>query len=410
MEKTNDPGIYKRKTKQGDTRYVVVYYVGGRQKRETARTLKDARRLKAARATDRDRGELFEGSNAPFREYAAEWIERYQGNGRRGFTEATRDEYRRDLKRYAYPQLCDKPVSAITPRDVANWIGWLCDQRRMRTKKNPGGRALSDSSIRRILAPVRSCLATAKREGLIRSNPIDGAALPHRPQIKEGEAKDVRALTREQLDAFLRVVRGEWWLMFRFLAATGLRWSELIELRWRDFSLDAVPPHVQVRRANVKGTVKPPKTKHGVRDVPLEASIARKLRERRTGAQAGPDELVFPTQNSSALDHSNMLRRVLRPAAEEAGAPWAGFHTFRHTCASMLFSAGRNPKQVQHWLGHHSPTFTLDRYGHLMDEGVGTALDVTAELDSAARDNVMTIRPTQTDPTAPETVLAKVAD
>ncbi len=27
--------------------------------------------------------------------------------------------------------------------------------------------------------------------------------------------------------------------------------------------------------------------------------------------------------------------------------PWAGFDTLRHTCASMLFRAGWNAKQVQ---------------------------------------------------------------
>jgi hypothetical protein len=48
------------------------------------------------------------------------------------------------------------------------------------------------------------------------------------------------------------------------------------------------------------------------------------------------------------------------------------FHTFRHTCASLLFAAGRNPKQVQCWIGHHSPSFTLDVYGHLLDEGTNT--------------------------------------
>ena len=34
---------------------------------------------------------------------------------------------------------------------------------------------------------------------------------------------------------------------------------------------------------------------------------------------------------------------------------------------------GRNPKQVQAWLGHHDPGFTLATYVHLMDEGVGDA-------------------------------------
>jgi Phage integrase family len=51
-----------------------------------------------------------------------------------------------------------------------------------------------------------------------------------------------------------------------------------------------------------------------------------------------------------------------------------GFHAFRHTCASMLFADGRNVKQVQEWLGHATPTITLDVYVHLLDEGVGEAL------------------------------------
>jgi len=59
---------------------------------------------------------------------------------------------------------------------------------------------------------------------------------------------------------------------------------------------------------------------------------------------------------------------VIKPAAAAAGVPWAGFHTLRHTCATRLFRAGVNAKQVQHWLGHHSPAFTLDVYVHLLDD------------------------------------------
>ena len=71
---------------------------------------------------------------------------------------------------------------------------------------------------------------------------------------------------------------------------------------------------------------------------------------------------------------------MIRPAREEAGAPWAGFHTFRHTCAAMLFERGLNVKQVQRWLGHHSPSFTLDTYVHLLDERLPEPVDLAAEL------------------------------
>lgn len=61
------------------------------------------------------------------------------------------------------------------------------------------------------------------------------------------------------------------------------------------------------------------------------------------------------------------------PSVAATYAAAVSFHTFRHTCASLLFEAGRNVKQVQAWLGHADPGFTLKTYIHLMDAGVGDA-------------------------------------
>jgi integrase len=399
LEKTNDPGIYKRTTRRGETRYVVVYYVGGKQKKETVGTLKAARRLKAARTTDRDRGELFEDTNAPFREYAADWAERYMGNGKRGFSEGSRRAYRRDLERYVYPYFSDqlgRSISSITPLDVARWIGWLCEQ--------PSGKEdgkLSDSTVRRVLAVLSACLGSAKREGVIRSNPTNGAALPNRPRIEEEDDEKARPLSRDQLGMFLRVVHSDYRLMFRFLAATGLRFSELVVVRWLDLRLDGSDPCVQVRRAFAKGELKAPKSKHGRRNVPLDAGVVSALRPLR----GGDDELVFGSRRGGPPNHANLMRRYLKPAAQEAGVPWAGFHTFRHTCASLLFARGANVVQVQRWLGHHAPSFTLDTYIHLMPGEGAAPLDLDAEL----RGNTVAIRPTQTDPIAPESVTEGIA-
>ncbi len=383
--RTRHPGIYKR-----GSRYVVRFRVNGRERSESARTLDEALRLKRAREADRDRGEFQEQSRVRFREYAKEWIDRYQGNGRRGFTENTREDYRRDLERYAYPYLDERlgrTVSSISPRDLANWIGWLCEQ------PAPGGGKLADSTVRRIVSPVRACMATARREGLIRHNPVDGAVLPHRERVEEADEEHARALTRAQLGAFLRVVHPDWRLLFRFLAATGLRWSELAALQWGDLTLDGSEPRVRVRRALVprKGRsdgepawrIKPPKSRYGRRTIPLDTGLVFELRRRRSAVDprlAGGDALVFAAVNGEPLRQENVRRRVLQPAAEEAGVAWAGFHTFRHTCASILFERGRNAKQVQQWLGHHAASFTLDTYTHLLDGGLGEGISLDAEL------------------------------
>jgi integrase len=64
---------------------------------------------------------------------------------------------------------------------------------------------------------------------------------------------------------------------------------------------------------------------------------------------------------------------VLNKSARAVGLPWVTPHTFRHTCASLLFQHGKNIKQVAGWLGHSGPGFTLRTYVHLMDDGVGYA-------------------------------------
>lgn len=393
--KTKHPGIYKR----GNS-YYVRYRVNGTKHGVSVSTLKEALEVKRSREVARDRGEhdLITEGKIPLRDYALEWIGRYSGNGRSGFTENTRAEYLRDLNRYVLPRLGSVKLSALRHRDVADWVAWLCDEKaqgkRVAEEKKAESKVdnsaaptkpvrLSDATVRRVLCPLRACLATARREGLIRSNPCDDVPLPHRPQIEDEEEK-AKAMTRGELAMFLRIVPKAWRLMFKLLATTGVRWSELAAIQWEDLILDGSSPSLRVKRALEKRQpkegpprFKPPKSKYGKRTIPLDPDLALELRK---NVGDSPTNLVFTASNGRPLRQENVRRRVLAVAAGEAGVPWIGFHTFRHTCASLLFANGRNPKQVQRWLGHHSPSFTLDTYVHLMDDGVGGALSLESNL------------------------------
>jgi integrase len=270
-------------------------------------------------------------------------------------------------------------LTEVTPSKVAGFVAWLCDE-------SAQGRELSDATVRNIMAPLRACLATAVREGLIRSNPARDVDLPHRPTAEDSEDEEVRAMSQDQLAALLPLFTGRWRLFFWFLAATGLRISEAVALQWRHLTLDTSTPHVKVRRALVKGRMGPPKSRYGRREVPIDRALALALRERHDASEWPEDEgLVFPASNGSPLMQANVFRRVLQPAREEACLPWVGFHAFRHTCASMLFAEGRNAVQVQRWLGHHSPAFTLATYVHLLDGDIGQplALSLAAEAGHA---------------------------
>jgi integrase len=391
MKKTRTPGVYKR-----GSRYVFAYRVDGKQRWESCRTLDEARRKKAARQTDVGRGEFEERSRITLHEYACEWIECYQGTGRRGFREETRSEYRALLDNYALSHFSSQVrLTDITPRHIASFVGWLCEQTKSSaTKKEPDRRVLlSDKTVRNALGPLKACLATARREGLIRHNPATDVALPHRARTDDDEERP-RPFPRvegsdgetvETMELVIEHVQEQHRLMFELLAATGLRRSELLVLEGRHLALEGERPHVKVRqrvrRRRGEGLVIGPlKSRYSKRDVPIPHGLADRL----SAHDAAQDELVFRSTAGSVLDPDNLATRVLVPACRAAGVEWAGFHTFRHTVASRLFADGRNVVQVQRWLGHHSASFTLDTYVHLLDTDLGEPLHAAGTAHAGA--------------------------
>lgn len=347
LEKTRVPGIYRR-----GGRYVVAYRdATGAQRRRSAATMAEARGLKAALTADLARGEYREQSRVTLAEYARDWARTYAGRTSRGIRPTTLDEYRRDLEVHVLPVLGSRRLSQIEPRHVKLLASDLA----------AAGRR--PSTVRNIMAPLRALFATAVEEGAVRSNPCAGLRLPG------GTTPDrhARALTEPELARLLAEVPEQWRLLVQFLAQTGLRIGELIALRWDDVDLGI--RRVKVRRRLYKGTLDAPKSRHGIRDVPISTSLAQALWSHRADTRFARDEdLVFPSEVGTPLNGMNLLHRVVKPAAVRAGLPWASLHTLRHTCASMLFRSGWNAKQVQMVLGHHSPAFTLATYVHIIPD------------------------------------------
>ena len=183
-------------------------------------------------------------------------------------------------------------------------------------------------------------------------------------------------MTRAELSKLLAHTPERWRLLFELLAHTGLRISEAIGLEWQHVQFGD-SPKLLVRQQDCRGEVGKLKSAKSRRDLPLSPGMAERLWA--LGADRPGSERVFLSGAGTPLAYSNLRRRVLVKAAKAAGMEWVTFHTFRHTCASLLFEAGRDIAQVSAWLGHSDAGFTLRTYVHLMDEGVGDA----AFLDSA---------------------------
>jgi integrase len=374
LRKTKTPGVYRRVDAEGTiVGYVAVIEVAGKQRKRGARTYEAARRIKRESETDRDRGELQEPTAITFLRFLDEWVERYRGQGRRGFRENTRDEYRRLIVNYARPYFSSKlKLADVSTFQLARFVDWLADE-------DEQGKRLSDSTIANIVIPLRAALTTANREGLIRHNPSQRLALPHREETEEEDEETIKVFSREQLSAVLAMAPDHYKLLFEVLATTGLRISEAVALQRLHFQIDGSTPEVCVRRAIVRGRVEPPKTKYGKREVRLPASLVYRLRA-HLAAQADQDStaLVFTNRAGNVLESGNLRRRYLKPIVEEVDAPWAGFHAFRHTFASLHLSRGTNLLQLSRALGHHSAAFTLSRYTHLLPGDEAPALDLGA--------------------------------
>ncbi|MFB7052030.1 integrase [Streptomyces vinaceus] len=94
--------------------------------------------------------------------------------------------------------------------------------------------------------------------------------------------------------------------------------------------------------------------------------------------------LALTTTCGNAIRANIFNDEVWKPALAKAdvipvwekGQRWRasrkdGFHVLRHTYASVILEAGESVVTLARWLGHSSPTITLDHYAYFMPEAGG---------------------------------------
>ena len=81
-----------------------------------------------------------------------------------------------------------------------------------------------------------------------------------------------------------------------------------------------------------------------------------------------PEHFVFCKPDGSSLNPDVLRRDVLYPVLDRLAIPRtsraAGFHTFRHSAASIVNQKTGNLKLVQKLLGHSNLSTTADVYTH----------------------------------------------
>jgi integrase len=382
--RTRHAGVYQR-----GSRYVYVYRDGnGKQRQGSARTLDEARKARNALMVKVNRGEEVSLSTETVAEYLRGWLDTCARDG--SIRPNTREDYRAHVENRLIPKLGNIRLGRLRKANVKELIRWLHDDEAQ-------GRHLSDSTVRAVVRTLSSALSAAAEDEKIAANPVIGIRLAKRDRAHaiqtgvdapgEQVTEKARALTEEQAAALVAATPERHRPLVRLLDVTGLRISEALALRWGDLDLDGAA-RVYVNRMVAANPdrkpgdpwwlFQPPKSAAGQRSVPIPESLAIDLRHRQVemvaaGTPAGDGDLVFATRDGNPLQQRN-VRRVFRAAAAEAGAGWAGFHALRHTCASRLFAAGMNPKQIAKWLGHADAAFTMRTYVHLLADDAPVAL------------------------------------
>jgi integrase len=241
------------------------------------------------------------------------------------------------------------PLAAIRAQDVKAYAAQVA------------ARGLARNTVRLAVAPVKAMLATAHEEGILRSNPAAGLRLGR--TVAQAPVKTVHALTEEEVVRVLAEVPEQHRLLVETLAQTGLRISELLALTKAD--IDFGRRRLSVSKRLSGGELDAPKSKNAVRAVPLSPGLARQLWKRLATADA--EALAFAADDGEPYDRS-YLYRVVHAAGERAGIDWpVGLHTFRHSCASIMFRRGVPKEAIRRLLGHHSWDFTAGTYLHLDD-------------------------------------------
>jgi integrase-like protein len=147
---------------------------------------------------------------------------------------------------------------------------------------------------------------------------------------------------------------------------TGLRPGELQAMRWTDqnwpdFTSNKI--HVTTAYKVKSKTLGAPKTDRSILDVDMVPTVRQALLALPSRAAGG---LVFPGPRGGVLPPTTMKRAWVRTIKAAKIRPLRPYD-LRHTLASLLIAAGKNPLYIARQMGHYSAGFTLDTYGHLMD-------------------------------------------
>jgi integrase len=268
------------------------------------------------------------------------------------------------IEKHIRPLLGQMKVAAVTRLDIEGFMRAVADGKTAARTKTGKKRGLSNvrggrGTASRTVGLLGAIFTYAIRHGMRSDNPVHGVMRP-------ADGRRERRLADNEYAAFgagLRKAADErMWLAAvaaaRFLALTGWRSGEVLDLRWLNVDLP-------------RRTVRLPDTKTGESVRPLSNAACDVLRAlSRTG------ELVFPpTRGEGRMSGFRKLWDRIAKLTELP--PDVTPHVLRHSYASLAADLGYQESTIAALVGHKNSSVT-SRYVHSADAVMLAATDAVA--------------------------------
>ena len=241
------------------------------------------------------------------------------------------------------------------------------------------------STIAQVRLSLYNMLEFAKENDVILINPCKKSV---KSNMGQPSAKR-EALTIGNQKKFLETIFGySYENQYRFVLQTGLRAGELIGLRWSDIDFDErtikIQRSMEFRYSTKEWMTGPPKSKAGLRTIPLTDEAIRILKNQKAkNRQINPmplewSETVFLCREGTPVKNSTYDTALFK-YCDKAGIPRISMHILRHTFATRCIEAGMKPKTLQTIMGHSNISITMNLYVHMTDDEKKKEMEMVAE-------------------------------
>lgn len=335
-----------------------------------------------------DNGKFVEPSKLTLGAWLAHWFEMAIRPPR--LAPNTCRAYDNVVRNYLKPALGHLSLQSMTQLHVERYYAELTDVKK-----------LAPNSLVAHAAVLSSALKAAVKARKLRENVAQLAEnRPRRSQAHRDVLNNV--WTAEEAQRFLQMLKAagdtQFTALFALALDSGCRRNELLGLQWRHLDGRTLRVEQQLVQEGRNAPQFALPKRGSVRSVDLsDATVALLSQHKREQAELKmahrtcyvDNGLIFgQTWGSSNARHSVLgaslqwvsVNRRLDALCKAAGVRRVTVHGLRHTCATLLLSAGVPAHVVQRRLGHKNIQITLDVYAHVLPNMQADASTVLASL------------------------------